>query len=238
MINLKSVAGIDGCKAGWFVVTSDDLLANVESFVAPTIGEACERLTKCGVIGIDIPIGLPDSGSRSCDRLARQLLAPHRTSSVFTAPIRPVLRATSYQKACDLHEAIDGKRMSVQAFHILAKIREVDGFVRAKSAVAARVHEVHPELAFLRLNDGTAIAPPKRKSEGFELRLNLLTRAIPEEHIEKTLNAHSRKAVAKDDVLDALAVMLSARGIAAGKGTRLPQEPVQDAAGVDMAIWY
>jgi predicted RNase H-like nuclease len=149
-----------------------------------------------------------------------------------------VLHATSYQKACDLHEAIDGKRMSMQAFHILAKIREVDGFVRAKGPVAARVHEVHPELAFLRLNDGSAIAPPKRKSEGFELRLNLLTRAIPEEHIEKALNAHSRKDVAKDDVLDALAVMLSARGVAGGKGTRLPQEPVQDAAGVDMAIWY
>ncbi len=67
------------------------------------------------VIAIDIPIGLPETGPRECDVLARRLLGRARASSVFPAPIRAVLGAKDYQQACAIRHKIEGKKMSKQA---------------------------------------------------------------------------------------------------------------------------
>ena len=237
-MSADSVAGLDGCRAGWFVVAHDPATDAYASFTAGSIAEAWSRLGAAAVVGIDIPIGLPDSGPRDADRLARQRLSPSRTSSVFPAPIRPVLNATSHREACDLRESIDGKRMSVQAFHILAKIAEVDRFLRSTPAARERVFEVHPELAFASLNDDQPMAHAKRREPGFAARLQLLTEKLPRDSIDSALDAYPRKDVAKDDVLDAFAVMLAARRISQGQGRRVPVDPVHDSAGLDMAIWF
>ena len=56
--------------------------------------------------------------------------------------------------------------MSVQAWAIVPKIVEVDGFLRADPARAAVVREVHPEGSFFFLNGGRPMSWPKRKAEG------------------------------------------------------------------------
>jgi len=43
---------------------------------------------------IDIPVGLPDTGSREADSVARKFIGP-RASSVFPCPIRLALEATT-----------------------------------------------------------------------------------------------------------------------------------------------
>lgn len=128
--------------------------------------------------------------------------------------------------------------MSVQAFHILAKIAEVDRFLRSTPAARERVFEVHPELAFASLNNDQPMADPKRREPGFTARLQLLSEQLPRDCINSALDAFPRKDVAKDDVLDAFAVMLAARRIAAGQGRRVPADRVRDSAGLDMAIWF
>ena len=233
-----TVAGLDGCRAGWFVVLADPSLDRVDCFLAASIAEAFNRLGDAAAVGIDIPIGLPERGARSCDRLARKLLSPRRTSSVFPAPIRPVLGTSSYRHACDLRESIDGKRMSVQAFHIMGKVDEVDRFLCSTPRVREHVFEVHPELAFATLNGGRPLEKPKRRPDGFNARFELLAGYVPAERLDEALCASPRKDVAKDDVLDAFAVMLAARRIMEGQGQRVPEEPAQDAAGLDMAIWF
>ena len=234
----STVAGLDGCKAGWFVVVAVPKQDQFDCFVAASIADAWERLSDSAAVGIDIPIGIPDSGTRSCDRLARKLLSPWRTSSVFPAPIRPVLGATSYRKASEIRESIDGKRMSAQAFHILGKIVEVDRFMRSTAPARKRVYEVHPELAFAALNDGKPLEQPKRQADGFDRRFSLLAEHVATGRLDEALGAFPRKHVARDDVLDAFAVMLAARRIADGRGQRVPEDPVRDRAGLDMAIWF
>ena len=157
---------------------------------------------------------------------------------MFPAPIRAVLGATSHQEACELRAAIDGKRMSAQAFHILGKVTEVDRFIRASSFARERVFEVHPELAFACIDAGRAIPAPKRSTEGFTRRYRLLTGHVEPATLDTALAAHRRRHVARDDVLDAFAVMLAAGRIAAGAGRRVPVEPERDSYGLDMAIWY
>jgi predicted RNase H-like nuclease len=236
MANISRIAGIDGCKAGWFVVSSDTMLEDLEYFVAENIGSAVRRLGRGALIGIDMPIGIPDAGPRDCDFRARRLLAPRRGASVFPAPVRSVLGVRDYAEACDLREAIDGKRLSLQAFNILPKIDEVDRYIRKNREV--RLFEVHPELAFAALNAGVPMVHPKRSGNGFIERMSHLEPLFDAQQLEAAASAYARSMVAKDDVLDAFAVLASARRIASGSGRRVPEQPVSDSAGLDMAIWF
>ena len=79
-------------------------------------------------VAIDIPIGLPESGPRRADVEARRRVGPRR-NSVFPAPARAVLGATTYAEACARSRQVSGKAISKQLFNILGKIAEVDALV-------------------------------------------------------------------------------------------------------------
>ena len=229
------IAGVDGCRAGWFVAFRDN--ARTGCFVAESASELAERLDGFDAVGIDIPIGLPERGNRECETLARRALSPRRTSSVFSAPIRPVLDIDDYRKACELRFRLEGKRMSKQSFFIMPKIADVDRLIRAQPRFGRRLHEVHPEVSFAALA-GEPMQYAKRTQAGFDARRRLLDRVHNSRALDRALAAYPRNAVARDDVLDAFAVLWSAARIAGGSATRLPATPVYDEHGIDMAIWY
>ena len=62
-----------------------------------------------------------------------------RASSVFSPPSRQVLGATCY-------EDVRAQGLSIQAYGILPKIREVDRLMTPE--LQKVIHEAHPELAF------------------------------------------------------------------------------------------
>ena len=129
--------------------------------------------------------------------------------------------------------------MSKQLFNIAPKIREVDEALRAAPDAAARIFEVHPEVAFWRLNRERALIEPKKvKSRPYEpglaLRRGLLMAAgIP----EAAMNAAPPKGAGADDLLDALACAAIARRIHTGVALPFPNPPPRDAFGLAMAIW-
>ena len=65
--------------------------------------------------------------------------------------------------------------MSVQAWNIFAKIREVDAVFATQPNLQRRVREVHPELAFAALNDGRTMENPKKTRAGRDERLRTLS---------------------------------------------------------------
>ena len=94
-----AVLGVDACRAGWVGVVLEGEAASV--LVAATIDDlvTAARLAHptLAVVGVDIPIGLPDSAPRRADLLARGRLPSGRKSSVFRRPPgrparRPVIR--------------------------------------------------------------------------------------------------------------------------------------------------
>jgi predicted RNase H-like nuclease len=217
------VVGADVWRRGWVAVRlSDDGTVDVRSFESLTrLGEASPAAS---VIGVDIPIGLPDPPPRRADALARERLGPRR-SSVFPAIPARVLEAETYQQALTRCRELYGVGLSAQAFALrhrtveAARTREHD----------PRLHEVHPELSFAEMG-GRPMSHPKRSWNGQMQRLAILA-----EHgiVLPDRLAGSAASVPVDDVLDAAAAAWSARRIGRGEATMLPPDPEPS----DGTIW-
>ncbi len=229
------LVGVDGCRAGWLAVTAGirgtEVHDQLHQEATGLVSQSDWRL-----MAIDIPIGLPERGSRACDQEARSLLGARR-SSVFPAPIRAVLEARDHQEACRISRQLQGKGISVQSFNILAKIRSIDAVLQADSALAHRIHEVHPELIFQQWNGGRPMEHGKKTAQGRQERLQLVEVEFPGAW-STIRHRHRRSAVADDDILDALAALHTARRLQQGQSLQLPsQPPIEiDACGLPMRI--
>lgn len=227
----QSVVGVDGCPAGWVAVVERPGVP-VYATVFETFHGLTESLSDTAVIAVDIPIGLPDRGVRDCDLEARRRLGP-RKSSVFPAPLRSVLDATSQEEASHIRFKIEGKRMSCQAFGIVKKVREVDRAMVDAPAVR-RIVEVHPELSFA-IWQGHPMQNPKRKKAGREERRELIRREWPDT-LERCEASRDRRNCNLDDLYDAFAALWSARRVASGIAVQLPENPLRDACHLPMRI--
>ena len=221
------IAGVDGYKHGWAAaIDLGDGTTDVVQFDAFADLMAQEDLS---LIVIDVPIGLLARGARNCDVLARQLLRPPRASSVFPAPIRPMLKASKWEEACRIRFKVEGKRCSKQILGILPKIREVDAFMTPD--LQARVLEGHPEVSFTLMNGGTPMTFKKVEREGRNERLRLLVHHFPD--IERSL---SRLSGAATDVTDAYACLWTARRVLRQEAIRLPSDLQMDERGLRAEI--
>ena len=77
-------------------------------------------------VAVDMPMGLLEvavPGGRDCDRLAREVLGPGKTSCVFSSPCRPALSAKAFAAACAISRANSptGLGISQQCFGLFAK---------------------------------------------------------------------------------------------------------------------
>jgi predicted RNase H-like nuclease len=178
---------------------------------------------------IDIPIGLAGAEPRVCDREARHLLGPRR-SSVFPAPVRAVLAASTYAEACAISRAVCGKALSKQLYNVVDKIREVDDVQSPR--VQERLFEASPELSFAVMASGAPMRHPKRTLEGRSERVAVLRESFGLD--VTSLLKHPPAGAARDDVLDAIALAWTARRYLAGSCLRLGSGI--DATGLRMEV--
>jgi predicted RNase H-like nuclease len=226
-------AGVDGCRAGWLCVTRD-AAGEIASACYASAEALFAQQPRPDVLAIDVPIGLLERGARACDRAARALLAKRR-ASVFPAPPRAALAAATWAEACAIRQRLEGKRISKQAWAIVAKIREVDDALRREPARARWVREVHPELCFARWS-GAPLAHRKKTTAGRAARLALVTQCFGREAFAAARLRHPRRDAADDDLLDAFAALWSAERILRGDALSLPPSPPRDARGLRMEI--
>ena len=236
----RTFIGIDACRSGWFCVLLD---ADMNGWyrVAADADEVGELACEADSVLIDIPIGLPGDGpdGRACDREARHLLGAGRASSVFSAPARRTLSATSYSSALSLNRQATGRGLSKQAWNIVAKIREVDTLLRSNRTLQHVLHECHPELCFWALNGKRAMQYSKKTAEGQQERLHVLQQYLAGGHalFEQACHDFLRREVARDDIIDAMVCAVTAR-LCYGAYRTLPTNPVTDGQGLPMQIVY
>jgi len=236
------VTGLDACRRGWVAVSLDGAeragvtaRLQVEAVrVHQTLAGALDG-TEARVVGIDMPLGLLESGWREADRAARGLLGPRR-SSVFAIPPRAVWEQTSYQAASQRCRELTGQGLSIQAWGLRARLLEAD---RYRGSCPHPLYEVHPELAF-RAMAGAPLEHSKHTPQGRELRRDLLSRAgiaLPPPPRASIPRASIQRAPVTD-TLDAAAVAWSAWRIATGRAVVIPARPQQDELGLQIAIRY
>jgi predicted RNase H-like nuclease len=250
----RAIAGVDGCKAGWIAVTltpGDQPAVGIhERFVG-----LVESLPGDAVVAVDMPIGLPDitgKGGRGPETLVRPLLG-QRQSSVFSIPSRAAVYAaqepfTTLELWYEAHRTASGvardtsqppRAVSIQAFGIFSKIREIDALLRERAELRQRVIESHPEVAFWRLNGGQAMRLPKKvkgmvNQPGMAERRTLLGGfGLAREFLERT----PPSGAATDDFLDACALLFIAARHARGEARPFPDPPGRDSHGIPVAIW-
>ena len=240
------VTGVDACRGGWVAVSLDGPEdAGGTDGVDGVAGSSLLRVemvrvheTLAGVldghgsrvIGIDMPLGLTESGWREADRVARGLLGPRR-SSVFAIPPRAVWEQASYQAASQRCRELTGQGLSIQAWGLRARLLEADRF---RASCGFPLYEVHPELAFCVLA-GAPLAHSKHTAAGREQRRELLSRA------GIALPPMSRARVPRapvTDTMDAAAVACSAWRIGTGRAVVIPARPQPDDRGLPIAIRY
>ncbi len=237
------LAGVDGCSAGWIAAFVRPDGSGARLRVVPRFADVLAAPETPAIIGVDMPIGLPERtglGGRAAENAVRPLLGA-RQSSVFSVPSRAAVFAGDYADACRLAAQTSDppRKVSKQLFNIAPRIREIDVLLREFPAAAARVFEVHPEVAFWRMNGGRALGEPKKVRSrpyepGLALRRGLLIGSgLPHDAV----NLPPPKGAGPDDLLDALACAAVARRLHRGEAMPYPNPPPCDAFGLAMAIW-
>ena len=249
-----TVAGVDGCKAGWLAVILSPGISPAVAVFRRFI-DLVASLPMEAIIAVDMPIGLPEfggKGGRGPEMEVRSFLG-ERQSSVFSIPSRAAVYAhaeefttveawyAGHRKASEISRTTSTppRGVSIQAFGIFSKIREIDTLLRMRPDLSNRIRESHPEVAFCRLNGGHAMSLPKKikgtvNLAGMEERKVLLNAHGYEQSF---LDRAPPAGAASDDFLDAAALMLIALRIACGEARPYPDPPLVDGFGIPVAIW-
>lgn len=245
------IAGVDGCRDGWIAAFSN------ADFKKPPAVELFRDFASIlnderapSIVAVDMPIGLPDwteGRGRGPEEAVRAVLG-HRRGAVFSIPSRAAVYAVdrpiagiddiarSHVLACEVARQTSGLQaaFSRQAFMILPKIREIDRLLRELPKNRSRVWEIHPEVAFWSMNGDRPLQFAKKEPAGEAERVGLLrAHGIALEGIL----APPPRGAKRDDQLDALAALVVARHIAAGRGKPFPDPPGRDSHGLPIAIW-
>ena len=243
--------GVDGCPCGWIGVGLDDG-GGSEVKASIKFCELIEHFKDACVILVDVPIGLVEDvedvkqGGRDCDRKARKKLGAKRQSSVFPVPSRQFVNEVMDNPCWDYENAktwLDeklkneptGVGVNSQTFSITRAIGEVDkALPLLDESASSKVRESHPEVCFWALNGGkpdSSILPGKGTPSGFRERIETLRQCAQyvdginvDAICKEARRKYTKTQVANDDILDALALAITAK-LGAKKGfKRLPKD--------------
>jgi len=218
-----AVLGVDGWRGRWVGALLEG--RRVTLLDLPDV-PAVLAVPRVEVVAIDMPIGLSEDGPRRCDVEARRRLG-RAGSSVFPAPLRPVLEASDYLDACRISLEASGKALSKQAWNLVPAIRSLDEALG--DPPTDRVVEVHPELAFRELDE--RVRDPKVTARGLAQRLGALSRVMDVDLLD------APPLVPAIDALDACAAAWSAQRIADGTAQSLG-DGSRDSRGRPMRICF
>lgn len=229
----RTLAGVVPYAKGWLVASAKlqgITMSSEEPQVFLNIIDVLDYKPAYQVIALFAPIGLlddPTAGGRHCDRDARKLLGQPRSSSIASAPARPVLQCQSFAEAAQAN----GGRLSPVRWRQMRRIAEVDANIAPYWQ--RTVFEVHPELSLFQLNGDLPVRFSKHSGAGIEERKKLLEDRFP--GVERVLEARI-SGVKAPQLIDAAACLWTARRIVSRAVSRVPEDPEWDGQGLRMEI--
>lgn len=217
---MSSYLGVDWASGCWVVVGyGDDPMISTEPSILNVwheYGDDAETIL------VDIPIGLPEEGTRDCDDEAKERLGT-RGSTVFSVPCRAGLNEREYESAKEINEDQGSGGLGSQTWGLIPRIREVDTFLEHFENAQEKVFESHPEVCFAQFAHSDDDLPAKNAEGGIQARIQILKdvdtqfgRTIDSrvDEIREEAEWHHRIQSGRiDDVVDAAVLALTAKHI-------------------------
>jgi predicted RNase H-like nuclease len=177
-------------------------------------------------IVIHAPIGYrdrPGDPPRTCDLLARKLLGRRRIVVPFAPTYETLAEGASWE----------GARLDAVTVRLLPRYREV---AAEMSPFRQRtVYSGNPDLSFFRLNGDQPLTFAKNRLEGSEERQQVLERRI--HSLNNVVNGVSQ-GIPLAHLLDAAALLWTARLVFGHGARRLPSDPEWDSEGLRTELVY
>jgi predicted RNase H-like nuclease len=151
--------------------------------------------------------------------------------------VRRALHAATFREALRINREAAGVGISKQAFHIMRKILEVDRLIRPEKQ--SHIYEVHPEVTFVQLN-GRSLVHSKKEARGRLDRIRLLRHAGLRVTCSWIIRQRARlgtSSVFPDDLIDAMACLVTAFHIREGRSRCLGRIGQRDANNLAMEIY-
>jgi predicted RNase H-like nuclease len=221
------IAGVTPCRGGWLVASAKvqgTIFAPEDPRKVANFIDIVDERPSYSIIALNAPVGYLNAaktGGRSCDRQARVLLG-RRGAAVKSAPVR----LDSTRDIELLPEFIDAISQT-----LLRRYREV-----ANEMAPYRqrtIYETNPELSFYQLNEEVPMRWSKHAEKGIEERKYLLDERVA--GVSRILEAEIPE-VDLSHLLDAAAILWSARRVHSHAALRIPADPEWDEHGLRMEL--
>lgn len=205
-------------------------LVTEEPMVLEALIDVVDYRPSFGIIALGAPIGFvdtPNGGYRRCDLEARRLLGWPRRTAVARVPSREGLAAGNLAEATRIEPWL-----TPLAYRRFRWLREID--VEVQPYHQRRLFSTVPELSFYLVNADRPTHTSTYWRDGPAERLELLRERLP--GLRAIADRRPPRGAGISHVVDAAALLWTARRISGKAITRLPQDPEWDSLGRRMEI--
>lgn len=228
-----TLAGVTPCPGGWLVVPAR--LAGVtvvaeEAFVLPVLAEVLDYRPKFQFAGINVPMGWRDEPGgrfRDCDEEARSHLGWPRCVGVNPVPSRAALNARSREEAAEIEPWITRDDFRRFRWYREAE-REMQPFHQRS------FYSASPDLSFQVMNGDVPLRTSPFHRNGQAERLELIRQRLP--GVDEVVSRVPPKGAGFHHMLQAAALLWTARRAAGHAINRLPVDPHWDEAGLRVEL--
>ena len=225
----KNLGGITTCPGGWLVLPArmaGVTVAAEEAFVVQRLFDVLDYRPSFDAAAINAPMGLkdfPDGPWRPCDVDARQYVGWPRAAAIYGVPSREAFAESTGMGAAGLEDWMNGA--DKRRFRWLREAaRDLQPFH------ARRFVPAHPDVSFTAMNGDEQLKTSPWHEDGRRERLELIRQQLPgvDEVVTRTPpdGAHPKM------LLDAAAMLWTARRQSARAISRFPLDPTWDTEGM------
>lgn len=229
----KILGGIVPCPGGWLIVPAR--LAGItvvadDAEMVPTLADVLDYRPKFDAAAIFSPMGFydePVAPLRPCDTEAQTVIGWPRSLAITATPSRAALHAPTREEALELEPWLT--RADLRRFKKIREAEEQFQPFHQRNYFAA-----HPDLTFAQLNGDVPLTSSPYTSDGVLERMTLIRNKVP--GLEETVTRTPPKGSAQVHLLQATALVWTARRAAGRAMQRFPMEPTWDTSGLRMEL--
>ena len=229
----KNIAGITQCPGGWLVLPgrlAGVTVAAEEAFVVKRLFEVLDYRPSFEAAAVNAPMGLfdlPSGPFRPCEIEAREFVGWPRAVAIGGVPSRMAMAATSNEELQRLEPWMT--RHDLRRMRWLREAeRELQPF-HARSFFSA-----HPDVSFTQMNGEEPLRTSPYHEDGRSERLELIRQRLP--GVDEVITRVPPDGAGLVHLLQAGALLFTARRAAGRAISRMPLDPTWDDEGMRMEI--